>query len=151
MNGGFTIVSAIFLLVVLAALGAAMLNFATVQHAGSQLDVQGARAYQAARAGLEWGLYRQSQQGACAAGPVSFPLPAGSTLDAFTVSVSCESRVYGSAAALDGIRLAPEAPPIGIFHVTAIACNRPVAGNCPGAAGTKEDYVERRLDVTFRQ
>ena len=53
LQGGFAIVSAIFLLVVLAALGAFMLTFSTVQHATSAQDIQGSRAYWAARAGLQ--------------------------------------------------------------------------------------------------
>ena len=55
---GFAIVSAIFILVVLSVLGAAMVSLSTSQHLGSAQDVQGARAYQAARSGVEWGLYQ---------------------------------------------------------------------------------------------
>lgn len=47
-------VSAIFLLVVLAALGAFMVTFSNTQQLTSAQDVQGSRAYWAARAGLEW-------------------------------------------------------------------------------------------------
>lgn len=55
---GFSIVSSIFLLVVLATLGAFMVTFSTVQHTTSAMDVRGAQAYQAARAGIEWGTYK---------------------------------------------------------------------------------------------
>jgi Tfp pilus assembly protein PilX len=55
---GFAIVSAIFILVVLAALGAFIVNVSTNQQIGSTLDLQGVRAYQAARAGIEWGIYQ---------------------------------------------------------------------------------------------
>ena len=55
---GFTIVSAIFLLVVLALLGAFIVNLSTTQNVTSAQDIQGSRAYHAARAGLEWGLYQ---------------------------------------------------------------------------------------------
>ena len=48
---GFTVVTAIFLLVVLAALGGFIATISTTQHIGSALDVSGARAYQAARSG----------------------------------------------------------------------------------------------------
>ena len=60
---GFSIVSAIFLLVVLSLLGSLMLTFSTVQHITGAQDVQGSRAYQAARAGIEWGLYQLLQTG----------------------------------------------------------------------------------------
>ncbi len=56
---GFAIVSAIFLIVVLAALGVGIVVFSKAQQASSAYDVQGSRAYQAARAGLEWALYRR--------------------------------------------------------------------------------------------
>ena len=55
---GFAIVSAIFILVVLGALGAFIVNVSTNQQIGSALDIQGVRAYQAARAGVEWGIYQ---------------------------------------------------------------------------------------------
>ena len=51
-------VSAIFLLVILAALGAFMLTFSTVQHTTAATDLEGARAYQAARAGIEWAAFQ---------------------------------------------------------------------------------------------
>ncbi|MCC7546775.1 MAG: agglutinin biogenesis protein MshP [Burkholderiales bacterium] len=55
---GFSIVSALFILVVLAALAAGLVNVSVMQHSGAALDLQGVRAYQAARAGIEWGVYR---------------------------------------------------------------------------------------------
>lgn len=110
---GFTIVSAIFILVVLAALGGFLAVVATTQQVGFGLDVQGARAYQAARAGVEWGLYRVlrdanyalntattttnqlSASSGCtsvtSASPTTTtisPLPAP-TLSEFTVTVTC--------------------------------------------------------------
>ena len=53
---GFAAIAAIFLVVVLAALGGFMLTFSNTQQLTSAQDVQGSRAYWAARAGLEWGI-----------------------------------------------------------------------------------------------
>lgn len=53
-QGGFAIVSAIFLLVALAALGAFMLTFSNTQHLTSAQDIQGSRAYWAAKGGVQW-------------------------------------------------------------------------------------------------
>lgn len=139
---GFSIVTAIFLLVVLAGLGVVIVNVATVQHTSSQLDIQGTRAYQAARAGMEWGLYRalRAPAGFCPVGPTvtnSFALPSGSTLSQFTVTVSCiqtTNPVAGTA--------------INVYQITATACNQPNAGTCPGINRTT-DYVERQVQVTF--
>ena len=57
-QSGFAMVSAIFILVALAALGAFIATVSSTQHVGSALDVDGARAYQGARAGIEWGASR---------------------------------------------------------------------------------------------
>ncbi|MBS3934971.1 MAG: hypothetical protein KGZ43_02260 [Sulfuritalea sp.] len=128
---GFALVSAIFILVVLAALGAFIVHISAGQQIGSALDVQGARAYQAARAGIEWGLYRQLQDGSCAASQ-SFTPPAP-TLAGFTVTVDCVATA--------GTFGAPT-----VHTVTATACNQPP---CPNTGTAGMHYVERRLTVTF--
>ena len=128
---GFAIITAIFILVVLAVLGAFMVNVSTNQHMGSALDVQGVRAYQTARAGLEWGLYQQLINSSCAASS-SFT-PAASTLSSFTVTVSCVATPGSSGAPT-------------VYTITSTACND--VGGCPSASPNSL-YVERRLDVTF--
>jgi MSHA biogenesis protein MshP len=53
----------------------------------SAQDVQGSRAYQAARAGIEWGAYQILQNsGSCAA---STTVPLGGNLSGFTLIVDC--------------------------------------------------------------
>lgn len=54
-EAGFTLIQALFILVVLALLGVAMMRLTAVQSSTSLFALQGARAYQAARSGLEWG------------------------------------------------------------------------------------------------
>ena len=54
---GFALASGIFLLVILAALGAFIVNISTSQQIGAALDVQGERVYQASYAGMEWARY----------------------------------------------------------------------------------------------
>jgi MSHA biogenesis protein MshP len=94
-QAGFSIVAAIFIIVVLGALAAALLTVATLQHSSTGLDLQGVRAYQAARAGIEWGLYRVLDPDA--APSVTLPscwggnatvAPSGS-LSAFSVVATC--------------------------------------------------------------
>jgi MSHA biogenesis protein MshP len=133
---GVGLVTAIFLLIVLAGLGAAMVNLSVTQHMSSALDEQGSRAYQAAKAGIEWGLYRELIDGNCAAGPVSF-VPPAPMLSTFTVTVTCDRIVYPGAN-----------PPIRVSRIRATACNIPNGANCPGTGG-QLDYVQRVLDVTF--
>ena len=86
---GFAAIAAIFLVVGLAALAAFMVSFSNTQQLSSAQDVQGSRAYWAARAGLEWGV--SSALGAtCAASTIL-------TIGDFTVTVTCSSATYSDA------------------------------------------------------
>jgi MSHA biogenesis protein MshP len=155
---GFAIVSAIFILVVLAALGAFIVSVSTNQHVGSALDIQGVRAYQAARAGVEWGIYQvqatpaynfsygtpavavgsaNPNTRACPASPSSF-VPAAPTLAGFTVTVTCIATV-------DLVNGGPT-----VYTLQSTACNQPAAGACPNVAlAAGFDYIERRVDVAL--
>jgi len=131
---GFSIVAAIFLLVVLSALGAAIVIVSTSQQIGSALDVQGARIYQAARAGIEWGVYKRTRSGSCAAS-TSFAFATAPTLAGITVTVTCTPYPDGSGGP-------------SVYEIRSTACNQPGGGNCPNAAPGIL-YVERRLKVTL--
>lgn len=153
---GFAIVSAIFILVVLAALGAFIVNVSTTQQIGSALDIQGVRAYHAARAGIDWGIFRVQSTAAynfsygpgpgpvgtaspntraCPASPASF-VSAAPTLGGFTLTVTC---------------LATADPGGGptTYTIVSTACNQPAAGACPNITNPGTDYVERRLEAAL--
>ena len=130
---GFSLVTAIFLLVVLAGLGVAMTSVFTMQQVESALDVQGARADQAARAGIEWAVYRRLINGQCAAAQ-SFALPAGTSLSPFTVTVQCQ--------------LATGPGSLRTWTLTATACNQPGGGACPNPQNNA-DYVQRRIPAVL--
>ena len=57
-SAGFGAIAAIFVLVVLASLAAAIVRLGQSTQTGSAQDILGARAWAAARAGTEWGLYQ---------------------------------------------------------------------------------------------
>lgn len=128
--------SAIFILVILTALGAFIVSISGLQQSSSALDVLGAQAYQAARAGTEWGAYRILRNGGtCAAStPLTFP---GTGLAAFTTTVQCSSSTTTEASTT-----------VTVYQVLATACNQPVAGNCPNPAPAA-GYVERQLSTTL--
>ena len=84
---GFALVSAIFILVVLALLGAMMVALSSTQHVGQARDLFGSRAYFAARAGIEWGVYAALRNNACAPS-TTLPALAGSAAG-FAVVVTC--------------------------------------------------------------
>ena len=126
---GFAIVSAILILVVLAALGGFIATVSTTQHACSALDLNGARAFQAARAGSEWGVARAINASSCVASSNI------GTVNGVSVTVLCATLANGGAV---------EAGLGSIYSITAIACTQPVAGTCPGNAGVPR-YVESRV------
>jgi MSHA biogenesis protein MshP len=129
-EAGVGLVTAIFLLVVLAGLGVAMVSLFTSQQASSDLDLMGARAYQAARSGLEWGIYRRTRNGACAA-RTTVPMRNAPALSAFTVVVTCTASGSGSLAR---------------FLISSTACNLPdAAGNC--TPSNSAESVRRTLEV----
>lgn len=92
---GVSIITAVFLLLLFAALAALMANVISTAHTTAAEDVLGARAYQAARAGAEWGLYQvldpenltatsaTANLPACFANNATVPVPGAS------VSVAC--------------------------------------------------------------
>lgn len=127
---GFALVSAIFLIVILAALAAFITVMSTHQQVGHAADIQGARAYQAARTGLEWGLYNYRSGTPCAG---SFS--PGGGLAGFTVTVTCAETSNDEAGST-----------VRIGRIVATACNQPSAGACPNAA-PGNNYLERRLSV----
>ena len=94
-QGGFGLVSAIFILVILAGLGAAMVTFSGAQQATVAMDIQSARAYQAARAGIEWGAYRALRVPGftCAGTPFSLNFN-GTNLAGFTTQVQCSASSH---------------------------------------------------------
>ena len=133
-ESGFVLPTAIFLLVVLASLGAYMVSLSRTSQISSALDVQGARAYQAARAGIEWAAWQvvdpqglQASPTPCPASPSTLTL--GATLAGFDVSVACTRSLE-----TDG------ADTVAVYQITSTAT--------AGSAG-EMDYVERRIEAVF--
>ena len=86
---GFASIAALFLLVVLAALGAFMVSISSSQQLTSAQDIQGSRAYWAAKAGLEWAF------GSLAAAPAACPTPpAPFVVEGFALSVTCSRSAF---------------------------------------------------------
>jgi MSHA biogenesis protein MshP len=133
MQKGFSIITAIFLLVVLSFLGVAMVTFSTTQHQSSAMDVLGSRAYQAARAGIDWAAYQvaQSPASAAVAAACATNFAAGSlggTLSPFAVNVTCAPTSYIESGST-----------VWVYDVAASAA----AGGTAGDQG----YVERVINV----
>ena len=155
-EAGFSLVSAIFLLVVLALLGALITSVTGMQQASGQLDLLGVRAYHSARAGMEWGAHQVLDPNATLFEPNCLPpggvadlamasCPAspthlsslGGSLSGFTVSVTCQA-----VDTTEGDRK------VRVFQIVSTACNQPSGGSCPNAAPSS-NYVERQLQASL--
>jgi MSHA biogenesis protein MshP len=91
-NRGFSLVAAIFLLVVVATLAAYIVALGTVQRQTSTLSILSARALAAAESGLEWAAASVLENDTCFAAQ-TFTLSGGAAAG-FEVSVSCDSHSY---------------------------------------------------------
>lgn len=141
---GFTLVSVVFILVALAALGAALASISIRQHMGSAASLESARALQAARAGLEWAAFQALRNPAPpAAAPACFATTSFTVagLAAYTITVSC-TRTPSSGTVSDG------ATALAFYTLVANACNAPSGGACPASGTPQLSYVERQLTWT---
>jgi len=121
---GFAVVAAVVILVILAGLAGFVVSLTTSQNLSMAQDMQSARAYQAARAGIEWGVAKWLEA-APSTGCLSGTLPATGAFDGgFSVAV------VGAHSSSGGRNFCT-------IEATA------TAGGSPGAPG----YVERRLRV----
>ncbi len=127
---GFGLVAAMFVMIIISLVVLAMARLSSTQHGSNSLAIQQARAYQAARAGLEWGISQAVNAGACAA---ATPSLAGGNLAEFSLSVSCSRTSY-----LEG-----SGTTVNIYRLTAQAQN--------GVPGARPDYAFRRLTAVVER
>jgi MSHA biogenesis protein MshP len=91
LEQGFSLVSAIFMLVVLAGLGAYAVRLNTLQQQSVTAALRGSQAFEAARTGAAWAAYRSVNGGVCAGGTLN--LTEGATAG-FRVSVQCSESTH---------------------------------------------------------
>jgi MSHA biogenesis protein MshP len=122
-------------LVVLGILGASLAVISTTQQVGFGLDLQGVRAYHAARGGLEWGVYHvlRTGFGGCA-GINGKSVVYGGNLSGFRATLACTATPHEEGTVN-----------VTMNVITATACNDAV---CPTASTPPSaSYVERQLRV----
>jgi MSHA biogenesis protein MshP len=88
---GFSLISAIFLLVVLAGLASYAVRVSVMQQQTVNLALRSAQAFHAARSGAAWAAYRAVSSGFC--GPGSTTLTEAGT-NGFSVQVSCAQSTH---------------------------------------------------------
>jgi MSHA biogenesis protein MshP len=140
---GFSLISAIFLVVVIAVLSTFAVTLSTTQQQSAALDMLGLRAYQAARAGIEWGAFQITHSSVagtgfaagCQSAAVASQVPTlpAAQLSVFSVGITCGATSY-----VDGVSGV-------LYELTSTASG--VNGATPGSP----DYVERKIRATIAQ
>lgn len=132
---GIALPTAIFIIVVLAALGAFTINLSGVQQTTTTQALTAARVSLAARSGLEWAVHKAvapgaaggaGQPGTCNAS-TSFS-PTGNGLTGTSLAVTCSYSTQSGGGAT-----------YHVYYLTSTASY--------GATGTP-DYVERKIEAT---
>ncbi len=145
---GFAFIAALFLLVVLGAFVAFVVSISMNAQTSGALAVQGARAYEAARAGVEWATYqvldpRNTINGVVTTPPACFASPSTPALPGdlgqFSLTVTC-TRYPNNTATPNYYEEASLR--VVVYDVTSTATQ-----GTPGAA----DYIERQIEVRIEQ
>jgi MSHA biogenesis protein MshP len=138
---GFLIIAAVFLLVVLAGLVAYLMTVSTTSQTASVADLNSARAYQAARAGLEVAAFQVLRSSTCtAAQNIAFT----GNLAGYTATVTCASNAVTEG----GVS-------VTAYSLVSNGCNETVGGACPNSTTvvvsttTSALYAERELRLTL--
>ncbi len=127
-QGGVSVIMAVFLLLLMAVLAAGIANLVSTSAVDLAADIGGSRAYQAARAGAEWGMFQLDPNASNAALP---PCVSGSPpLPGHRVDVSCSSSDYS-----EGGRQ------IRIYQIVSLAT----------ATGVKAPGIEREVVVSIEK
>lgn len=124
---GFSLITALFILVILAAVSGFSVSIAGMIHSTTSLVQQGEVAFFAARSGLEWGLFKVSNNPAACPATTTLTLSQG-VLDNFTVQVTCSAASVTEGSAT-----------FNIFTLNSLA-ERGSFGN--------GDYISREMQVT---
>jgi len=126
-QSGMALIAALFLMVVVAALGTFAVRIGAGQQQTVNLALLGSRALAAANSGIEWAAYQAFTAGvACPSGTINLTQGA---LNGFTVNVTCSVTAHADGGAT-----------VNIYVLESFASK--------GTYGTP-DYVSRRVRARF--
>ena len=137
---GFSLVAAIFLIVVVALIAAFMVTIGSIQRTTTAFAVAGARGHNAALGGIEWGIYQtlndgNSPQECFAPNPAIFTISGGASGN-FEVTVACV-RTPSAPATM----VVEGSTTYVVFDLTATAVFDP-------APGDLEDFFSRTISAS---
>lgn len=129
-EAGFSLIAAVFLIVVLAALGLFAVRVAMSQYQGAEVELLEARAQAAAQAGIEYGANMALQQPTPSCASRSFVLTRG-VLAGYAVTVTCSQTTHQIYSSISATFV-----PYTVYALTATATH--------GTYG-RPDYVSRTV------
>ena len=121
---GFALVTAIFLLVVLAALGVFMVTLSGTHQAAPRHSILATRVYFGAKAGLDWGIRQAIAVNSCVGGAGTTLALTGTGLAGVNATVVCTSTAHTGGT---------------VYRITSTAVS--------GTFGTL-DYAQRQMEAT---
>jgi MSHA biogenesis protein MshP len=121
---GVSLVSAIFLIVVLSSLAAFAVRLTAVQQQTVSSNLRAVQAFHAARSGISWAAYRALNAGVCSTNTLNLS-EAGT--NGFNVTVICAQSAHVEAGT-----------PINVYTINALAESGVYGG---------PDYVSRRIEA----
>lgn len=133
---GVSIITGVFLLLLMAVLAAVIANVVSTAHVNMAADIGGARAYQAARAGAEWGMYQLDPNGAESnVDNIACPAAGGPAVSGHAVAVICTAYPLAGGHYTEGSKN------IRIYRIVSKAI----------ASGVKAPGIERQVEVTLEK
>lgn len=114
-QSGMSLLAAIFVLMLLSSIAASIVHFSSTAHTNSMQDFEGSRAYQAARAGVEWGLFQLDPNDATSTLPNCFADTDLLQFAGYTVRVTCTPFPDAATTYQEGPRQ------IRMFQIVAVA------------------------------
>jgi MSHA biogenesis protein MshP len=133
---GFATSVIVAIFAMLAVLGTSLAIISATQQGGASLDLEGSRAYYAARGGVEWGLNQLLVGGSTCATVNGAAFNYGGNLAGYQVVMTCTASVAPHNEAGTDVTM---------FVLTATACND---ATCPNPNPASAVYVSRQVTVT---
>ena len=128
----FALIPALFLIVVVGALAVVAIRVGTGQQHAVTMSLQEARALAAARAGIEWGVYRALPPSNSCAASTTLALTEAA-LNGFAVVVTCAATTYSSGATTNSSYVISASATNGIYGKPAYV-HRVVSGTFTDAS-----------------
>jgi len=138
---GFGLIAIMVVLVMLAGMAAAVVRLGWVSQTNTSQDLLTARATQAARTGVEWGVYEalKGAWSACSGSTQTLDLTADLGMH---VTVTCARETYNEGESSPGV-----AAVVNVYVIDAVACT---GSTCPdNTAAVGPYYAERAMQAVI--